>query len=127
MGYDSFLTPEQKVQRDIIAWIRQEPRLEGILVVHIPNEGKRTPYEKWLFGIMGCVKGASDLIIFEENDEYKGLVIEIKVANPFYTNGRCKFPEQLDFIEKMRLRGYKADFTVGYQETKKFIQEYFEI
>lgn len=121
------LKPEQLVHRDIVAWMRQEPRLKGILFLHPANEWVGGSSDRWLFNIMGCHRGASDLIIFEENEEYRGLVAEIKVENPFYQNGRCKFPEQLDFIEKMRLRGYQADFTVGYQNTKKFISEYFGI
>jgi hypothetical protein len=80
-----------------------------------------------LFDVLGGRKGVSDLIFFDRLNNYNGMVLEIKTHDPYYKNGKCKYPEQEEFLIQMRERGWLAEFTVGYQETKKFILEYYDI
>lgn len=50
---------------------------------------------------MGCKKGSPDLLIFEPNDKYKGLFIELKSSS-----GNIKDPFQLNWQSELNKRGY---------------------
>jgi hypothetical protein len=113
---------ETQVQIRIVAWIKTEPLLRGVLFLAPSNECKNTSFEA-----KGGKRGASDLLFFEERGGYKGLANEIKIVPAYKADGTCKFPEQEKFLSDLRLRGWKAEFTVGYEETKKLISEYFEL
>jgi hypothetical protein len=69
-----------------------------------------------------------DIIIFEARNDFNGLFIELKIKSPFKKNGEIFKNEhlegQLKTIEQLNLKGYKACFSVGFDETKKIIDEY---
>lgn len=73
-----------------------------------------------------------DLLIFEPNEKYKGLFIELKVETPFKKNGEIKASQnnhlemQMHTIEQMKKRGYYAAFSWGFEMTKKIIDDYFD-
>lgn len=61
---------------------------------------------------------------------YNGLYLEIKADgnSPFKKDGTLKkdehLEEQEEMLEALRLRGYKAEFAVGFEQAKKIIDEY---
>lgn len=61
---------------------------------------------------------------------YCGLYIELKAEgnSPFKKDGTLKkdqhLEEQMVILEKMRRRGYRADFATGFDEAKAIIDEY---
>jgi hypothetical protein len=61
---------------------------------------------------------------------YNGLYLELKAEgnSPFKKDGTLKkdqhLEEQMAILEKMRRRGYRADFATGFEEAKQIIDDY---
>ena len=68
----------------------------------------------------GYVKGFPDLFIYEPNQDYKGLAIEMKKEK-----GGVASPEQKWWQEQLRNRGYASYICKGNEEAIKVIDEYF--
>jgi hypothetical protein len=89
-------------------------KMQAIRNKKIQKEGFKTP----------------DLLILEPRNGYSGLFIELKIATPFKKDGTIKastkdhLKGQLESIEKLNQKGYKACFAVGFEETKKIIDDY---
>jgi cysteinyl-tRNA synthetase len=66
-------------------------------------------------------RGMPDLWIYEVRKNYHGLCIEIKATNPSLTE---HVREQRDRIGKLIERGYFAEMCVGFEETKRLIDDY---
>lgn len=116
-----FLKKEDHLQIQLAQWLSYQ--FPDVLWIHIPNEGKRTPFERFLFSLLGTAKGASDMIFFEPRGQYHGLAIELKVT---YDNKSKNQPskDQLLFVKKMNDRGYKALVCWDYDEAEKEIKQY---
>ncbi len=63
-------------------------------------------------------KGVPDLLIFEPNKDYKGLMIEIKTLK-----GRAT-KYQKEWISSLKERGYYSIIGYGFDEIKNIIDEY---
>jgi hypothetical protein len=74
-----------------------------------------------------------DLLILEPRNGYCGLFIELKVETPFKKNGEIKaskddhLENQLQAIEKLNQKGYKALFSWGFDMTKEIIDNYLKV
>ena len=68
----------------------------------------------------GYVKGFPDLFIYEPNQDYHGLAIEMKKEK-----GGVASPEQKQWQEQLRNRGYASYICKGNEEAIKVIDEYF--
>ena len=68
----------------------------------------------------GYVKGFPDLFIYEPNQDYHGLAIEMKKEK-----GGVASPEQKSWQEQLRNRGYASYICKGKDEAIKIIDEYF--
>jgi hypothetical protein len=68
----------------------------------------------------GYVKGFPDLFIYEPRGEYHGLAIEMKKVK-----GSKIEPEQVQWQEQLRNRGYCSYICKGKDEAIKIIDEYF--
>ena len=98
--YERYLSKEQVMQGECARLLAL--RFPNLLWWHTPNEGKRTPYEQFLFKQMGGLKGVSDFVVLEESNFSKGLMIEIKWgSNP------CTI-EQVDFLIRSAKKGFMA-------------------
>ena len=75
-------------------------------------------------------RGFVDLVIYAKKGNYGALFIELKAAgcSPFKKDGTLKKSDHLKsqdkFHEKLRDQGYKCEFAVGFDDTKKLIDEY---
>ena len=67
----------------------------------------------------GYKRGFPDLFIYEPKGKYNGLAIELKVGYNKATQ------EQLQWISKLRKRGYCAEICNGIDETINIINKYF--
>ena len=67
----------------------------------------------------GLKRGVPDILIFEPNKKYKGLMIELKVKGNYPTK------EQKEWIVYLNDRGYYACVCKGFEEFKKVFNEYF--
>ena len=68
----------------------------------------------------GYVKGFPDLFIYEPNQDYHGLAIEMKKEK-----GSVASPEQKSWQEQLRNRGYASYICKGSEEAIKTIDEYY--
>lgn len=68
---------------------------------------------------MGYAKGTPDLWILERNDEYNGLIIELKKKK-----GGQLSKEQKEWLRRLNERGFKAVCCKGYDDAEKTIKEY---
>ena len=89
--------PESQIQQGAVAWFRYQFPSLAQLLVHIPNEGKRTV--RWIKGrpvctggamlkAEGMVKGAADLVLFVPNKYFHALCLETKVELFDYRTGK---------------------------------------
>lgn len=108
---------EQFEQIYLMDWAFNYPDIYPFLI-HIPNEGKRTPITGAIAKKMGLKKGVSDLFLAYPTKEYSGFWIELKAAKGKPTR------EQLSWIELMESVGFKAGVYYGWIEAAKAINIY---
>ena len=69
-----------------------------------------------------------DLLILKPNNRFSGLFIELKAKSPFKKDGCLLKSEHLanqqHTIDQLNRLGYYATFSVGFEDTKKIIDEY---
>lgn len=125
--FDKYLTKEQYEHVALCNWLKiQYPKL---LWWHTPNEGRKTPFERYLSSKMGTKKGVSDFLIIEKKGGFDGLVIELKAVgiNVFKKNKTCYYPEQEQFLKDMAQRNYYTCFCIGFDEAKSVITNYMNL
>lgn len=98
--YDNYLSKEQVMQAEITRLLSLKH--PDLFWWHTVNEGKRTPYEQYLFKKMGGLKGVADFVILEQGTFSKGLMIEIK-----WGKGVCTV-DQVDFLIRSAQKGFTA-------------------
>lgn len=117
---------EQEIQYAIFEWIRALTSLRPVLslVVAYPSQGgagedniRRGKVRKK----EGQAKGFPDIMILVPKGKYHGAFLEVK------REGEKPRKEQTEWLEELKLQGYKAEWRAGYDECIKFICEYLEI
>ena len=132
---------ESIVQQGAVKWFNlQYPQYRGLLV-HIPNEGRRTI--KVINGrpvcvggaklkAEGMVKGAADLVLFVPNKFFHGLCLETKVELFNYSTGKEKktktyqSPEQKEWQALVESQGYRYEVYRNIDEFRKIVLEYMD-
>ena len=132
---------ESIVQQGAVKWFNlQYPQYRGLLV-HIPNEGRRTI--KVINGrpvciggaklkAEGLVKGAADLVLFIPNKYFHGLCLETKVELFNYSTGKEKktktyqSPEQKEWQALVESQGYRYEVYRNIDEFRKIVLEYLD-
>ena len=132
---------ESIVQQGAVKWFNlQYPQYRGLLV-HIPNEGRRTI--KVINGrpvciggarlkAEGMVKGAADLVLFVPNKYFHGLCLETKVELFDYSTGKEKktktyqSPEQKEWQALVESQGYRYEVYRNIDEFRKIVLEYMD-
>ena len=133
---------ESIVQQGAVKWFNlQYPQYRGLLV-HIPNEGRRTI--KVINGrpvciggaklkAEGLVKGAADLVLFIPNKYFHGLCLETKVELFDYSSGKEKktktyqSPEQKEWQALVESQGYRYEVYRNIDEFRKIVLESLDI
>ena len=90
---------EDQLQENCIKWFDLQHPL--YILHHSPNGGRRTKFEGALFKRLGCRAGFPDLILLFGNDDYNGLLIELK------TDKGIQSQSQKAFEKKVKLTKYK--------------------
>ena len=115
--YQKYLGKEDVLQNSVMNYIKlQYPKA---LVIHVPNEGKRTPFERYKFKFLGGVSGVPDILIFNKNLKYCGLAIELKVGYNKPTEN------QEMFLNRLKNANWDACWSNNFDSTKKIIDNYF--
>lgn len=90
-------------------------------IVHIPNEGKRSPQTANLLKEMGLRPGFPDLFLFEPRGKWHGLAIEMKSEDGRLGKNQ---EEQLIALNK---RGYAVKVAYSSAEAIKSIERYMNL
>ena len=90
----------------------------GIFAIHVPNEGKRSPFERYKFKFLGGVSGIPDVLIFHQNGDKSGLAIELKVGSNKPTENQIKC------LNKLKGNGWEAIWSNDFEEVKNQIDKY---
>lgn len=120
--------PEFELQKSICRWLSvQYPKAMYLsdtiasIKLTIPQQNRNKLIQKNGFK-------TPDLLIFEPNNGYNGLFIELKVKSPFKKNGdllKCVHLEaQLKTINELKSKGYFACFSWGFEMTAGIINSY---
>ena len=109
---------EDSIQKTVISWARLQPGLKN-LVIHIPNEGKRTPRYGSHLKSIGLLPGVWDLLITTAKHGYIGAWIELKSAN-----GRLS-PAQVAFGKVMEQQNYYMAVCCSIDSAIKKIEWYY--
>ncbi len=96
-----YLPSEYQIQCAVIDWARLQ---EGVLLISIPNAGKRSYWQGQKEVSMGLWRGASDLFLINSNKLYHGFFIELK------RKGRYPTVEQYQFGDLVKHKGYQWDW-----------------
>jgi hypothetical protein len=117
--FEKFLKKEDHLQIQLSRWLRYQ--YPNVIWLHPQNEGRRSPFERYLYKQLGCLTGASDMLIFEAKGSYHGLAIELKVGNNKPT------PRQQEFITTMREKGWWADVVWEFDAAVQLIDWYMKL
>lgn len=91
-----------------------------VLSIHVPNEGKRSPFERYKFKYLGGVSGVPDVMVFHQNDFKVGLALELKVGYNKPT------PNQENVLNKLRRANWRAEWVNSFDAAKEIIDEHFK-
>lgn len=109
---------EESIHNAVMQWIRLNPSLEKV-VMHIPNEGRRTLNFGKRLKDMGMKKGVSDLFIAMSKHNYHGAWIELKSAH-----GKLS-QHQKEFLDEMDRQGYFTSTCWSIDEAINIIKWYY--
>jgi len=99
---------ERQIQIQIVKWLRTERHF----VLHIPNEGKRSPREYAILKKMGFIPGASDLLILD-----LGCAIEVKRPGEDPTH------KQRLFLQALRSVGWTVGVARSLEDAQRITHE----
>jgi len=116
-NYDKYLGKEDVLQRSVIAYLKAQ--YPEAFVVHIPNEGRRSFFERYKFKVLGGVSGMPDIMIFNPNKKRNGLAVELKAG----TNKPTK--NQLECLQKLQNYNWEAFWSADFEYIKQRIDQYF--
>ena len=115
-AFTKYLGPEDHLHIQVVNYIKWKYR--GAVVHHSPNEGKRSPFERWKIEQLHVSPGFPDLIIFNPPLQLT-LAIELKTEK-----NRRKNPNQEAWIETLNQTGIPAKKCFGYDEAVQFLDQH---
>jgi hypothetical protein len=114
MGFFQFLKPEDHLHIAVCRYITAE--YSGIKIHHSPNEGKRTPFQRWLISMLRVSSGFPDLLLIYKN---KMIIVELK------TDTGTATASQKEWITLLKESGVPSAICKGFDKTKLFIDDQF--
>ena len=151
-SFYKWLTVEDLEHIKVVNWVKEN--LPNIICFHVPNEGKKSPFERFKASLMGLLKGCPDFIILSPKHSepkkdsagnlykeliYNGLMIELKapehnrVVKKGLNEGKVvkskgkPTKEQLEVLDRLQKLKYRAVVSYGSEEAINEIKEYFQI
>lgn len=111
---------EKSIQKLTLSYVKDHPYLKKYfkLIIHFPNEGKRSIHYGKMLKSLGMRKGVVDLFIAVPKRGYGGAWIELKSEN-----GKLK-PEQEAFLRDMKQQNFYTRVTWSLDEAIKIIEWY---
>lgn len=108
---------EESIHKTVMDWVFRHPHINK-LVLHFPNEGKRTQSYGRLMNDLGMRKGTPDLFIMMARHGYHGAWIELKSKNGIVSSA------QKDFMRDADLQNYFTQVCQSIEETINIINWY---
>lgn len=108
---------ETEIQRQIIEWCNHIPELRN-MVIHIPNEGKRTISMGRKLRQIGLRPGVADLFIPIPRHGYNGVWVEIKSKHGVLREN------QREFLSDMEKQGYLTFISRSLEDFMQKINAY---
>lgn len=108
---------ENAIQKTVMEWVRCDPVLRA-LVIHIPNEGKRTSRYGKSLKDMGMRPGVADLFIGMPRRGYGGAWLELKSKNGVLSDS------QAEFLDDMAKQNYFTQVCFSIEDAIKTINWY---
>lgn len=141
--FEKYLTFEDREHIRVVNYIKD--KLPEIIAFHIPNESKKSAFERYKHSLMGALKGCPDFVFmypkYKKDTsiiEFYGLFIELKAQEHnrvvmkgenagklVKTKGKLS-NEQKDVIDRLSQIGYKAVCCFGSDDAINIIDEYFK-
>lgn len=104
---------------DWCRWMQNTDPRYG-LVVHVPNEGRRSWAEGKRMKRKGLVAGVPDVLVLHPGNGYPGLALEFKV-------GRGKLtPAQYEWRLKLLSAGWQHEVITTFDQAKSILERYFK-
>lgn len=108
---------EETIHKTVMEWVRLHPVLKR-LVIHFPNEGRRTARFGKLLKDMGMRAGVADLFIGMGRHGFHGAWIELKSESGYIS------PAQKEFLDDMSQQNYFTGISWSIDEAIKLIDWY---
>jgi len=105
------------MQNKLMSYI--DNQYPAAICTHIPNEGKRSPFEQYKMKMCGTKPGVPDIMIFTPNKTYNGLALELKTGYNKPTENQKKW------LQYLKDCGWWADWSNDFEYCKTKIDEYF--
>lgn len=109
---------ESNLQQRCVSWFRLQYR--NLLLLAIPNGGKRSKIEAAIMQGEGVVAGAPDLVLAYPSGEFHGLYIEMKCQR----KGSTPTNEQFLIHAYLRSVGYAVAVPTTFEEFQQAVTEY---
>lgn len=124
--YDKYITRETHEHIKLCTWLKIQHR--HLFWWHTPNEGKKSPFERYLYSRMGARKGVADFIIIEPRGGYNGICIELKATGvkPLKKMVLLIFLNSINFFWIWKRKALTS-FQCGFENAKNEIQKYLEL
>jgi hypothetical protein len=117
--YLKYLGKEDILQHSVMEYMKN--KYSDVYCIHVPNEGKRTPFMQFKFKYLGGQRGIPDILIFKQNKKGKcGLAIELKVGYNKPTEN------QFNALESLKKANWECHWLNDYEKTIQIIDEYFK-
>jgi hypothetical protein len=117
--YAKYLGKEDKLQNAVMQYLKL--KYPDVFAIHVPNEGKRTPFERYKFKYLGGVAGVPDILIFHQNEFKAGLALELKVG---YNKPTAS---QEDCLKRLKRANWRAEWVNSFDAAQKIIDEYLDV
>lgn len=92
--FEKYLSKEDHLQNAVMTYIQTQ--YPDVLAIHVPNEGRRSPFERYKFKYLGGMSGVPDVLIFHFNGKKSGLAMELKVGYNKPTENQKKALKRLE-------------------------------
>lgn len=113
--FDKYLTEEDKLHISVVTYVTLQ--YPNALIHHSPNEGRRTPFERYKVSKLGLKKGFPDLIVIYSG---KHLALELKSSKGEATE------EQLDWLHNLKSQGWSIGCPRSFDKAKQIIDQCFK-
>lgn len=121
--FDKYFTAEDNLHINVVRYVKMQ--YSGALISHSPNEGKRTPFERYKASKLGVSSGFPDLQIIYNGRQ---LFLELKTEANKVTGQKAGKPSinQLAWIEGLQKQGFNAAIAYGFDNAKTIIDTVFK-